>query len=206
MRRSGEILPCSAAAGLQEIDFAGPLRVECEITNDDRKLWWSEFVNTFGENLTMQNGYSQPETVGRAMEILLVEDNLADARLTIEALREGDFKHRVTLVRDGIEAREFLRRQGKFAQVPRPDLVLLDLYLPGIDGRQLLAEIRADTNLCSIAVVVLTASKSHEDYLQSQSLAVDSYMTKPVDTEQFLDTVRKLKRFWHADVILPAQT
>ena len=153
----------------------------------------------------MQNESLTTETVGRAMEILLVEDDLADARLTIEALREGNFKHRVTLVRDGVEAREFLYRTGKFGQVPRPDLVLLDLYLPGINGRELLAEIRSDPDLSSMAVVVLTSSKSHEDYLQSQSLAVDSYMTKPVDTEQFLEAVRKLKRFWHADVILPAE-
>lgn len=143
------------------------------------------------------------DTVGRPMEVLLVEDSLADARLTIEALKEGDVKHRLTLIRDGREAREFLHREGKFALAPRPDLILLDLHLPGLDGRDLLAEIKRDFELKNIAVVILTASQDHEDRLRSQMLQVDSYLTKPVDMEKFLEVVRKLRRYWHADVILP---
>ena len=143
------------------------------------------------------------DAVGRSMEILLVEDSLADARLTIEALRDGNVKHRLTLIRDGIEAREFLYREGKFAQAPRPDLILLDLQLPGLDGRDLLAEIKADSNLQNMAVVILTASQDHEDLLRSQLLNVDSYLTKPVDMEDFLKIIRKLRRYWHTDVILP---
>lgn len=137
------------------------------------------------------------------MEILLVEDSLADARLTIEALRAGQVKHRLTLLRDGQEAREFLHREGRFAQAPRPDLILLDLHLPGLDGRELLAEIKSDYDLTSIPVVILTGSQDQEDYLRSQLLHVDSYLTKPVDIDKFLGVVRQLRKYWHADVILP---
>ena len=91
----------------------------------------------------------------------------------------------------------------KFAQAPRPDLILLDLHLPGLDGRDLLAEIKADSNLQNMAVVILTASQDHEDLLRSQLLNVDSYLTKPVDMEDFLKIIHKLRRYWHTDVILP---
>src|SRR5258708_4439024 len=104
----------------------------------------------------------QNDIVGRPMEILMVEDNLGDARLTIEALRGGRVKHGMTLVWEGEEAMQFLRREGSFARVPRPDLMLLDLDLPKKDGRELLAEIRADAELKSIPVVILTASQLHE--------------------------------------------
>jgi len=144
------------------------------------------------------------ETIGRPMEILLVEDNLSDARLTIEGLREGKVKHRLTLVVDGEEAMQFLNRDGKFARAPRPDLVLLDLELPKKDGREVLAEIRQSPELQNIPVVILTASKVHEDILRSEMLQVDSYITKPVDIDKFIAVVRQLKKFWLADVILPA--
>jgi len=144
------------------------------------------------------------ETIGRPMEVLLVEDNLADACLAIEALREGQIKHRLTLIRDGLEAMEFLRREGKFARAPRPDLVLLDLELPKMDGRHVLAELKSDYDLCSILVVVLTASVDQQDYLASERLEVDGYMTKPVDLAKFILVVRKLRRYWLSDVILPA--
>ena len=145
------------------------------------------------------------DTVGRPMEILLVEDSLADARLTIEALRDGHVKHRLTLIRDGIEAHEFLYRQGRFAQAPRPDLILLDLHLPGMHGRDLLEDIKTDYDLRDIPVVILTASADQEDLLRSQFLQVESYLTKPVDMEKFLSVVRQLRRYWHADVILPSE-
>lgn len=143
------------------------------------------------------------ETVGRPMEILLVEDNLMDARLTIDALKQADVKHRLTLMRDGEEAMRFLYHEDHFARAPRPDLILLDLQLPKKDGREVLTIVKNDDDLCRIPVVVLTASKDHEDMVRSEQLAVDSYMTKPVDIDKFLMVVRELKSCWMADVILP---
>ncbi len=143
------------------------------------------------------------ETVGRPMEILLVEDNLADAGLTMEALREGRVPCRVSLVRDGEEAIQFLHRQGIYARAPRPDVILLDLQLPRKDGREVLGEIRADERFKGIPVVVLTASRVHKEILEQENLQIDSYMTKPVDVQQFVEVVRSLRRFWLSEVILP---
>jgi len=143
------------------------------------------------------------ELIGRPMEILLVEDSLSDAALTMNALEQGGVKHRMTLIRDGEEALEFLLRKGKFARAPRPDLILLDLNLPKVDGREVLAEVRADSGLCSIPVVVITGSKEYEDELRSQQLAVESFLTKPVDMPKFLSLVKELKHHWMEDVILP---
>lgn len=143
-------------------------------------------------------------TVGRPMEILLVEDSLVDARLTIEALKRGEVKHRLTLVRDGNEALAFLRREGPFARAPRPDLILLDLCLPGMDGRDVLVQIKQDDALHRIPVVIQTASDAQEDMVKSEQLRVDGYIIKPIDMEKFISLVHRLRRFWHADVILPA--
>src|SRR5262245_51401220 len=134
---------------------------------------------------------SSPEAVGRPMEILLVEDSLSDAQLAIEALKDGGVKHRLTLVRDGQEALNFLRRVAQFARAPRPDLVLLDLSLPRIDGREVLASLRETEDLAQLPVVVLTASSHHEDYLKTQMLDVDAYLIKPVDMEKFITVVRE---------------
>ena len=142
------------------------------------------------------------ELVGRPMEILLVEDNCGDARLTVELLREGNIKHRMSWVWDGIEALEFLRHQGIYAQAPRPDLILLDLSLPRMDGRELLELVRGDPDLKDIPVVVMTASHSHEDFLRGESLAVESYIVKPIDIEKFLEIVKELRRFWRTDMLL----
>lgn len=142
-------------------------------------------------------------TVGRAMEILLVEDNLEDARATIEALKHGNIRCRVTLVCDGEEALVFLLQQGVFVRAPRPDLILLDMELPKKDGRQVLAEVRAHEALASVPVVVLTASMVHRAVLEAQGLHVDGYMTKPVSLQQFLDVVRSLRRSWLAEIVLP---
>ena len=139
------------------------------------------------------------------MEILLVEDNLEDAGLTIQALKAGRVKCRVSLVRDGEEAMEFLHHRGVYGRVPQPDLILLDLKLPKMDGREVLAEIRSDGELARLPVVVLTASRVHEEILKEQNLEVDSYMIKPVDLEQFLTVIRTLRRFWLDEVILPPQ-
>ena len=144
------------------------------------------------------------ELVGRPMEILLVEDNFTDAALTIRALERGNVRHRLTLVRDGEEAIEFLKRLGRFARAPRPDLILLDLNLPKIDGRELLAAIKAEDALNNIPVVIMTGSQDYEDELRSQQLNVEGFVTKPVDMPKFLSLVKDLKDYWMSDVILPA--
>jgi chemotaxis family two-component system response regulator Rcp1 len=142
------------------------------------------------------------EMVGRPVEILLVEDNLGDVRLTEEALREGHVNHRLSVVRDGHEAIEFIHQQGIFCRVPRPDMILLDLGLPKMDGRQLLDHIKADEDLQQIPVVILTASQAHEDYLRGELANVDSYMTKPVEWEKFVSVVRQLKKSWLMKTLL----
>ncbi len=143
------------------------------------------------------------ETVGRPMEILLVEDSLVAAKLTMGALRNGNVQHRMTWLTDGQEALDFVHQRGLFSRVPRPDLILLDLGLPTRDGREVLAEIKADESLKSIPVVVLTASTSDVDHAVSEQLNVEGYLTKPVDLPRFIALVQRLKEFWHAGVILP---
>jgi two-component system, chemotaxis family, response regulator Rcp1 len=143
------------------------------------------------------------ELVGRPMEIMLVEDNFTDAALTIRALERGKVRHRLTLIRDGAEALEFLKRQGRFARAPRPDLILLDLNLPKIDGRELLTTIKSDDDLQSIPVVIMTGSEDYEDELRGQRLNVEGFVTKPVDMPKFLALVKELKDYWMSDVILP---
>jgi CheY-like chemotaxis protein len=146
------------------------------------------------------------ETVGRPMEILLVEDGLVDARLTIAALVKSGVKHRLTLVRDGVEALAFLNQEGVFARAPRPDLILLDLHLPKKDGHEVLDEVKADLELKTIPIVVLTASDDPDDKLKSELLHVDSYLTKPVDYDKFLAVVRQLRKYWLNDIVLPKET
>lgn len=143
-------------------------------------------------------------TVGRAMEILLVEDNLDDARTTIQSLKHEGMRCRVTLVCDGEEALGFLRREGIFVRAPRPDLILLDIELPKKDGRQVLTEIRADSALEGIPVVVLTASLVHRTIFQSGGLQVDGFLAKPVSLEEFLRVIKSLHRSWLTELILPS--
>ncbi len=142
---------------------------------------------------------------GKPIEILLVEDNPGDARLALEALREAKVFNRLTWVADGVEAMACLRRQGKYADAPRPDLVLLDLNLPRKDGREVLAEIKADDALKRIPVVVLTTSQAEEDILRAYHLNANCYITKPVDLEQFMKVVKSIKDFWLTIVKLPVQ-
>lgn len=132
----------------------------------------------------------------RPIEILLVEDNPGDVRLTYEALQDGKIANRLSVVADGIEAMAFLRREGTYTRAPRPDLILLDLNLPRKDGREVLAEISADVQLRTIRVVILTTSRSDEDILRSLNLPVDTYLMKPVCLEQFLSVVRAMEDFW----------
>ncbi|MCA9174269.1 MAG: response regulator [Planctomycetales bacterium] len=145
-----------------------------------------------------------PEVVGRAMEILLVEDSLMDAKATIAALQDGGIKHRLTLMRDGMETMEFLHRRDKFRNAPRPDLVLLDLVLPKKDGLEVLAEIREDEQFARLPVVVLTASDAQADQDKCEFLRVDAFLSKPVLVSQFLDVIRQLKRYWIHDLVLPS--
>jgi len=137
--------------------------------------------------------------------VLLVEDNPGDVRLTKEALKEGKMLNRVTVVGDGVEALSFLRRQGKYADAGQPDLILLDLNLPKKDGRQVLAEIKADPGLKRIPVVVLTTSSAEEDILKTYDLHANCYVTKPVDLEQFMRVVKSIEDFWITVVKLPSE-
>jgi chemotaxis family two-component system response regulator Rcp1 len=141
--------------------------------------------------------------VGRPMEILLVEDNLEDARTTMEALHHGNVKCRVSLVCDGEEALTFLHHDGVFARAPRPDLILLDMELPKKGGREVLTEVRGDEQLKSIPVVVLTGSLVHKTVLQGDGLHIDGFLAKPVSLEEFIRVVRSLRQSWMAEVILP---
>jgi chemotaxis family two-component system response regulator Rcp1 len=143
------------------------------------------------------------DSLGRPIEILLVEDNPGDVRLTIEALKEGKLRNRLSVARDGVEALAFLRREGPHATAARPDLILLDLNLPRKDGREVLAEIKDDAQLRRIPVVVLTTSKAEEDILRTYDLHANCYINKPVDLEQFISVVRSIDDFWLSVVRLP---
>jgi chemotaxis family two-component system response regulator Rcp1 len=141
----------------------------------------------------------------KPIELLLVEDSEPDVRLTMEALREAKVKNRLWVVEDGVEALEFVRRQGRYADAPRPDLILLDLNLPRKDGRQVLKEIKSDESLKRIPVVILTTSKSEEDVLRAYDLHANCYITKPVDFNRFMEVVKSIEDFWLTVVRLPEE-
>jgi len=141
-----------------------------------------------------------------AIEILLVEDNEGDARLTREAFKDGKLHNGLHHVRDGVEALAFLRREGAYRNVPSPDLILLDLNLPRRDGREVLAEIKGDADLKHIPVVVLTTSNDEQDILRSYNLHANCFITKPVRLEDFLHVVRSIEDFWLTIVRLPPKT
>jgi two-component system, chemotaxis family, response regulator Rcp1 len=138
------------------------------------------------------------------IKVLLVEDNAGDVRLTKEALKEGRLLNSLEVVGDGVEALSFLRREPKYADAVQPDLILLDLNLPKKDGRQVLAEIKADPQLRRIPVVVLTTSSAEEDVLKTYDLHANCYITKPVDLEQFMRVIKSIEDFWVSIVKLPA--
>jgi CheY-like chemotaxis protein len=142
-------------------------------------------------------------TLGRPIEILLVEDSPSDTELTVEALAGAKVLNRLSIVQDGVKAMEFLRRQGPYANAARPDLIMLDLNLPCKDGREVLAEIKADQALQTIPVVVLTTSQAEQDVLHAYSLHANCYITKPVDFRQFLEVVKAIESFWLTIVKLP---
>lgn len=141
------------------------------------------------------------QTVGRPMEILLVEDSLMFARIAIGALQQGKIQHRLTWLTNGNEAWDFLRRDGKYMRAPHPDLLLLDLKLPGMDGLELLAKVRHDAQLAALPVVVMTGEG---EQAQLGDLTVEAFLTKPLDLTKFIEIVQKLSSFWKADMVLPS--
>ena len=141
--------------------------------------------------------------VSQPFEILLVEDNPGDVLLTQEAFREGRLAHRLSVTEDGEEAMRFLRLEVKFADAPRPDLILLDLNLPKIDGRELLEEVKSDPTLRHIPVIVLTTSEAEQDIWRAYKLHANCYLTKPIEMEDFLRKIRSVEEFWLTVVRLP---
>ncbi len=167
---------------------------------------WVEFSARTRQHVPLHPaGNGDADMSDRAIEILLVEDNPGDVRLTREALREGHVRNNLTVAKDGAEALAMLRREPAYGEAPRPDLVLLDLNLPKLDGRQVLAEIKSDPDLRRIPVVVLTTSKTEEDVMRSYDLHANSYITKPVDFDQFIKVVHSIEEFWLSIVTLPGR-
>ena len=145
------------------------------------------------------------QTIGRPIEILLVEDNPGDVRLTVEALKENKMYNPLHVVEDGREALSFLHQEGEYTETPRPGLILLDLNLPKKDGREVLKEIKSDEDLKQIPVVILTTSKAEEDVLKTYDLHANCYITKPVDLDQFIKVVKSIEEFWLSIVKLPSE-
>lgn len=145
-----------------------------------------------------------PSTHAKLVDILLVEDNAGDVRLTIETLKNAKIHNTLHVTRDGVEAMAFLRQEGNYLSVPRPDLILLDLNLPKKDGREMLADIKTDPELRRIPVVILTTSQAEEDILRSYDLHANCYITKPLDLNQFAIVIQSLENFWLTIVTLPS--
>lgn len=156
------------------------------------------FLLDYAEETNME-----PEIKSHPINILLVEDNPGDVRLTIEALKEDKLQNNLHVVKDGVEAIAFLRQEGEYAGVPHPDLILLDLNLPKKDGREVLKEIKADERLKRVPVVILTTSQAEEDILKTYDLHANCYITKPVSLDQFIRVVRSIEEFWLTIVKLP---
>ena len=140
---------------------------------------------------------------GKVAEILLVEDNPGDVRLTLEAFKEGKIINNLSVVKNGVEAMAFLRREREYVNAPQPDIILLDLNMPKMDGREVLAEIKKDESLRHIPVIVLTTSEAEQDILKSYDLYANCYITKPVDLDQFNTVIKSIKDFWLSIVKLP---
>lgn len=141
--------------------------------------------------------------VFRAIEILLVEDNPGDVRLTQEALKENKIRNNLHVAKDGVEAMKFLRRMNGHAAAPRPDLILLDLNLPKKDGREVLTEIKSDEKLRSIPVVILTTSDAEDDVARAYQMYANCYVRKPIDLNRFIEVVKIIENFWLSIVELP---
>lgn len=145
------------------------------------------------------------EQIGKTVEILLIEDNPGDVRLTREVLKEGKIWNNLNVVEDGVQALNFLHREGKYVHAPHPDLILLDLNLPKKDGREVLAAIKLDATLKRIPVIVLTTSQAEEDILNAYDLYANCYITKPIDLDQFTTVIRSIENFWLTIVKLPSE-
>ena len=143
------------------------------------------------------------KNIGSAVDILLVEDNPGDVRLTIEALKESKILNNLNVVDDGIEALAYLNKEGKYKDRPHPDLIILDLNLPRKDGREVLAEIKEHKNFKRIPIVILTISEAEEDILKTYQLHANCFITKPVDINQFTKVVKSVSNFWFSIVKLP---
>jgi CheY-like chemotaxis protein len=143
--------------------------------------------------------------MSRPIEVLLVEDNPGDVRLTREALKEGKVHNNLHVAPDGVEALAFLRREGRYADAVRPDLILLDLNLPRKGGREVLEEVKGDPSLRHIPVVILTSSQAEQDIARAYDLHANCYISKPVDLDQFITVVRSIEDFWFTVVKLPSQ-
>ncbi|WP_394741223.1 response regulator [Natronococcus roseus] len=148
-----------------------------------------------------ESGQHSPEPA----QLLLVEDNPGDVRLTREAFKQGRIDNDLHTVSDGSDALDFLHQRGEYEDAPRPDLVLLDLNLPRKDGEEVLADLKDDPQLQSIPVIVLTSSRAEEDIARSYELHANAYLTKPVDPDEFIETVRAFEKFWFSVVRLPPE-
>ena len=146
-----------------------------------------------------------PAASGRPVEILMVEDNPGDVGLTRETLKDSKLLNHMSVVNDGVEAMAFLRREGKYVNATRPDLILLDLNLPKKDGREVLAEIKTDEQLRRIPVVILTTSSAEQDILEMYDLHANCFITKPVNLDQFTTVVKAIEEFWFTIVKLPPE-
>ena len=145
------------------------------------------------------------EILGKPIDILLVEDNPGDARLALESLKESKIRNTIHWVQDGLEAMKFMHRQGSYENAPRADLILLDLNMPKMDGREVLAEIKSDNDLKRIPVVIFTISKAEEDILKAYDLHTNCYITKPLDLNRFLKVIQSIEDFWLTIVRLPKE-
>ncbi len=174
--------------------------IQSDLTiEDDKVLQIAKLLRVRKEGETSMSAQLE----GRPIEILLVEDNPGDARLAKEALKEATVCNNLNLVEDGMEAMAYLRHEGKYADKPRPDLILLDLNLPKKNGRQVLAEIKADEQLKRTPVVILTISEDERDILQAYEHHVNCFITKPVNLDQFMEVVKAIEDFWLTIVKLP---
>ena len=145
-------------------------------------------------------------TLLNSIDILVVEDNPGDARLITEVLNDNKVFSSLYIVNDGVEAMRFLKNEGKYKTVPKPDLIILDLNLPKKDGREVLAEIKSDEGLKHIPIVIMTISQAEEDILKSYNLHANCYITKPIDLDQFIKVVKSIEDFWFSIVKLPPKT
>ncbi len=145
------------------------------------------------------------EETKRPIEILLVEDNPGDVRLTLEALKDARVRNKLSVVQDGMEAMALLKQEDEFAQAPRPDLILLDLNLPKKDGREVLLEIKTDENLKRIPVIILTTSQAEEDIFRMYDLHANCFITKPIDFDQFIKVIKSIEEFWLTIAKLPME-